>query len=93
MNRIEVYERYVANIEEVEELENLGVPIKNQAQYRYRRTNPRMEDIDRIIEIEGNDQECVLLFYSGEAMLVKANFEELCITFNDLENGFEEDEN
>lgn len=93
MIRIEVYERYVANIEEVEELEQLGVPVKNQSQYRYRRTNPRIEDIDRVIEIEGNTQECVLLFYSGEVMVVKANFDELCIEFNDLENGFNEDEN
>ena len=61
--------------------------------YSYRRTNVLFDTIERIIEMEGNDKECIVRFYGGEEMVVLANFDELCISFNDWENSnFEEDE-
>ena len=91
--RIELLERYIANPEQVEQMMDLGC-TKYLIEYRYRRTNPRIDDIDRIVEIPGNPEECQVLFYSGETVVCKANFDELCIIFNDLENGiFGEDEN
>ena len=90
--RIELLERYISNAAQIEHLIDLGC-TKYLAEYRYRRTNPRIDEIERIIEIPGNNFECKVLFYSGETITVKADFDELCIRFNDLENGtFGEDE-
>lgn len=86
MERIELMERYLANGAEVERLENLGVPVEKHLKIGYRRTNPRLEDIDRVIEIPGNIDECVVLFYSGEEMTVLKSYDDLCIDLNDLEN-------
>jgi hypothetical protein len=87
-NRIELYERYEKGGEYSREWWEDNMPdgsVYNPS-YNYRRTNPRVDDIERIIEIVGDKQECVVKFYWGEQMYVKANFDELCIVFNDLCN-------
>ena len=86
IHTIEVYERYVYNNAEIEYLEDLGLPANKQKEYRYRRTNPRIVDIERLKEIPGNDRECVVRFYGGEEITVLANFDELCVAFNDICN-------
>jgi len=86
MSQIELLERYVSNASEIEELKNIGVPIKNQTIYKYRRINTRIDDIERIIEIKDSEDECLVRFYGGQIICVKANFDELCIRFNDLCN-------
>lgn len=91
MRRIELMERYIANPNEVEYLNDLGINTNKLIQYRYRRINPRIDEIDRIIEIPGNNQECQVKFYHGEIITVKACFDDLCILFNDLENSLFED--
>ena len=86
--RIEVKERFVANLSELEYLEDLGISTKEkQIVYKYRRTNPRLEDIERVLEIPGNDKECVLRLYSGEEIYILENFDGFCIKMNDLWNG------
>jgi hypothetical protein len=84
--RIELYEKYISNPKKIAYYDGLGVPNEKLIEYKYRRINPRIDEIDRIIEIPGNDKECEVLFYSREKVVVLANFDELCILFNDLEN-------
>ena len=93
---LEVLERYISNHDELESLEELGVDVKKHILYKYRRTNPKIDDIERIIEIPENDKECKIKFYAGYTITVLANFDDLCILFNDLCNGmieFPEEEN
>ena len=89
---LEVKERFIANPDELEQLETLGLDPKKQIVYKYRRTNPRIDDIERIIEIPGNEKECKMRFYGGHTITVLENFDELCIKFNDLCNGINEDD-
>ena len=89
---IEVLERYVSNREQLEQLENLGLDKDKNIEYRYRRTNPRLDDIERVIEIPDNNEECKLRFYSGHTMTILGNFDEICIAINDLWNGNIEEE-
>lgn len=91
VKRIELYERYISNADQVEQMIDLGC-TKYLIEHKYRRTNPRMDEVERIIEIPGNIFECEVLFYSGEIITVKAQFDELCILFNDLENNNIEDD-
>lgn len=92
LTRIELYQRYISNASQIEYLEQLGVDSRKLMQYRYRRINPRLDEVERIIEIPNNPDECEVLFYSGEVICVKSNFDELCVRFNDLENSNIEDE-
>lgn len=95
---IELYERYAANGQYSVEWweENMPESAKMPTTYQYRRISRRLEDIEQIAEIEGNNEECIIRFYSGEQIVVKDNFDDLCILFNDFCNGnleFPEEEN
>ncbi len=87
---LEVKERFIANAAEIEQLEDLGLDIKKQIVYKYRRTNPKIDDIERIIEIPDNDKECKIRFYGGNTITVLENFDVLCIRYNDLCNSMYE---
>lgn len=88
--RIELQERFLANWEEIDDLqERKGLSKKEAmkyAEFRYRRTNPKVSEIERIIEIPGNKKECKVKFW-GYSITVKANYDELTIKLNDYENG------
>ena len=87
IHTIEVYERYIANQNDMDWWEeNMPAKSKFKPTYNYRRTNPRIVDIERLKEIPGNDRECVVRFYGGEEITVLANFDELCVAFNDICN-------
>ena len=88
---IELYEKYVANREELFELEALGIPIEKYKKHKYRRTNIRIEDIDRPIEIPCNKEECALRLKGGEKIYIKYNYDDLCIRLNDIWNSIIEE--
>lgn len=87
--RLELYERYIEG-EELAKMEwwedNMPAGSAYKPTYKYRRTSPRIDDIRRIIEIPGNKQECIVEFYDGQEMVVKGNYDDLQIQFNDMEN-------
>jgi hypothetical protein len=88
--RIELHERYLVNGERIEELkekyEYTHKDAIKYAVYKYRRTNPRIDEIERIIEIPGNKKECRVKFFVGYSITVRENYDDLCIRLNDLEN-------
>ena len=87
--RIEVYEKYPLNGDVEERAEyyaNLKIAMPEE-EYGYRRTMPMVEMIDRPIEIVGNKNEFLLLFWSGEQMTVLGNYDDFCIELNDIEMG------
>jgi hypothetical protein len=85
---IELYERYedYGGYSRVWWEENMPENTKFKPTYKYRRRYSRIDDIDCIIAIEGNKDECVVRFYSSEEIVVKADYDEICIEFNDLCN-------
>jgi hypothetical protein len=86
--RIEVKERYISNEDELEHLEECGIEdVEKYITYKYRRTNLRFDDIERLIEIKGNKKECILKFYGDYEIVILANYDDLCIEFNDIRNG------
>lgn len=95
MLRVELLERYCKEGEYSREWWENNMPKGTSIPlaYSYRRTNVLFDTIERIIEIEGNTKECIVRFYGGEDMVVLANFDELCIAFNDWENSNMEDDN
>lgn len=89
--RIELQERYLANWDEVDDLqERKGLSRKEamrSAEFRYRRTYPKISEIDRPIEIQGNKKECKVKFFAGYTITVRISYDDLCIKLNDLEHG------
>lgn len=90
VERIELYEKYLSNWEEVDDLqERKGFSRKEAmkaAEYKYRRTYPRICEIDRLIEIVGNKRECKVRFFNGSTITVRSNYDDLCIRINDMED-------
>jgi len=86
--RIELLERYSTKTQdEIESLKNIYQDKwQEQVTYKYRRTNPRISDIERIVEIPDNEDECRIRFYGGYSIVVKGNFDDLCIDLNDMEH-------
>lgn len=88
--RIELYEKYLANWDEIDELqEKHGYGRKEAMRYadfKYRRTYVRICEIDRPIEIKGSKTECKVRFFNGASITVRANYDELCIRLDDFEN-------
>ena len=81
---------YFASDEEIDYYENqLGVPLK--LTYGYRRINTFVKDIAYIREIKDNKKECEVVFKGmngteGYSITVLSNYDDLCITLNDIEN-------
>jgi hypothetical protein len=93
MTTIELMERYISNRDHLDYLETVGLKekeIQKQIEYKYRRTNPRIDDIERLIEIPGNKKECKVRFYSGQTITVKGGYDDLWIKYNDICNGIME---
>lgn len=90
--RIEIYEKYLAEGEYSADWwrENMPEGTEPPLQYCYRRTMPLLQEIDRPIEIVGNSDECIVRFWTGEEITIKANYDDFCIFLNDIEN--DEDE-
>jgi len=86
MVRIEIYEKYISNEDEIEYLNEIGIDTSKQTVYGYRRTMPFLEEIDRPIEIPDNKDECIVRFWTGEEVIIKANYDEFCIFLHDVEN-------
>lgn len=88
---IELYEKYVKNsIEEIEYYEeDLGIPLK--LTYGYRRIYPLLETIKYPREIVDNNEEFIIVFHGDYEIICKGNYDEFCITLNDLRNNMNED--
>jgi hypothetical protein len=85
MNRIEVMEKFNdVTDEDYDAAERRAMPVQDN--WRYRRTNPEVSDIQRVAEIPDEDDHCVLFFWSGYSMIVKENYDDMCIALNDAEN-------
>lgn len=90
MHRIEVYEKYEIESAEGHDAEyyrNILPPGATipEPEYSYRRTMVLIDTIERPIEIEGNDEEMILRMYGAEDMLIRANYDEFCLTLHDIE--------
>lgn len=93
MPRIEVYEKYLVNPideDERDRLINLRMDLPEE-NWSYRRTMPLVKMIDRPIEIKGNKKELVLLFWSGEQMTIKGDYDEFCNMLHDIEEEMDVD--
>lgn len=88
--RIELYEKYLSNWDDIEDLqERKGFSRKEAmkaAIFKYRRTYPKLKEIDRVIEIVGDKRECKVRFFNGYTITVRSNYDDLCIRINDLED-------
>lgn len=85
---LELLERYETDLEKRQWWEdNMPPSSKYKPTYKYRRTVVKVDDIERIIAIPNNTKECKVRFYAGYSLVVLADYEDLCIKFNDLCNG------
>ena len=57
----------------------------------YRRVYVRLSDIFAPKEIPGKKSHCLIEFYDGCTMIVKGNYDDICIQINDLEKDEEDD--
>lgn len=88
--RIELVEKYLESGQDGDDtLERLGLPVKRK--YAVRRVNVHFEDIERIIEIPGNDDECRVRLYGGEELLIRECYDDMSQFITTLEH-FSEDE-
>ena len=87
--RIELIEKYLEADKEDDTLEKLGLAVRRK--YRVRRVNVHFDDIERIIEIPGSDDECKIRFYSGEELLIREGYDDMSTFITSLEN-LKEDE-
>jgi len=88
--RIELVEKYLESGQDGDDtLERLGLPVKRK--YAVRRVNVHFEDIERIIEIPGNDDECKVRLYGGEELLIRECYDDMSQFITTLEH-FSEDE-
>jgi hypothetical protein len=90
--RIEVYEKYAVQIAGEYSAEwwreNMpeGTPMPTTGtNYGYRRTMIIVDTIERPIEIPKNKKELLIRFWSGDTMIVKANYDEFCVALHDVE--------
>lgn len=90
--RIEVYEKYVKNsFDEIQWREDNMPAGAFKPTYGYRRIYPLLETIKYPREIEGNDEELIIVFHGDYEMIVRGNYDEFCIKLNDLRNNLNED--
>lgn len=82
--RIELIEKYLETDQEDDALEKLGLSVRRK--YRVRRVNVHFDDIERIIEIPGKDDECKVRLYSGEELLIRESYDDMSLFITSLEN-------
>ena len=84
MIRIELNEKVKEELTDEEyNLQELGVPVHKN--YLYQRIFPLVSEISPV-EIEDNEDECIIQFSGGYKTTVRYNYDELCIRLNDMEN-------
>ena len=88
--RIELIEKYVESANEDDALERLGLPVKRR--YCTRRVNVHFDDIERLIEIPGNDDECKVRLYGGEEILIRESYDDMSQFITSLEHLKNEDD-
>ena len=89
--RIELRERFLdVPPEKLEEYDRMNMPYPKDA-YSYRRVYVRLSDIFAPKEIPGKKSHCLIEFYDGCTMIVKGNYDDICIQINDLEKDEEDD--
>jgi hypothetical protein len=88
--RIELIEKYLEADHEDDTLEKLGLSVRRK--YKVRRVNVHFDDIERIIEIPGNDDECKVRLYSGEELLIREGYDDMSIFITSLENLKDDDD-
>jgi hypothetical protein len=90
--RIELYEKYCKDSEETIEYYTNLIGDNFVPTYGYRRINPLVSDILYPREIEHIKYETIIVFKSllegqeGHSIIVKGNYDDLCIQLNDMEN-------
>jgi len=90
MSTMELQIKFIIDKEEMDWwLDNISNDYKPT--YGYRRVVKRVCDIEEIIEIKDNEDECKIKLYNGRVFTVKGNFDRLAIEFNDLCNSDMED--
>lgn len=85
--RIEVREKYPIDgldPEYLETLANLKL-APPQREWGYRRTLILIDQIERPIEIPGNTKECLVRMWSGDDLVILANYDDFCVKLNDVE--------
>ena len=83
--RIELVEKYVESGQDGDDtLERLGLPVKRR--YSVRRVNVHFDDIERIIELPGNDEECKVRLYGGEELLIRECYDDMSTFITSLEH-------
>ena len=88
--RIEVYEKYAVRSTYDQSWWELNMPpgtTPPESTYGYRRTMVGIDYIERPIEIPGSKDEMMIRFWSGEDMIIKADYDDFCILLADLEDG------
>ena len=92
--RIEVLEKYEMYSKDEPDWDRMGVtsPKSSEPRYSYRRTYIDASYIERPIEIPGNKKEFVIMFWSGDEIVVKGDYDLFCLQLNDIEEGMFEDE-
>jgi hypothetical protein len=85
--RIELYEKYIANQEQLEYFEELGIDTEKNTNYQYRRTYALFNEIERPIEIVGNKEECIIRFWSGEEIIIKESYDDFVVLMDDIRAG------
>lgn len=82
--RIELIEKYVESANEDDTLERLGLPVRRR--YCTRRVNVHFDDIERVIETPGNDEECKVRLYGGEELLIRESYDDMSHFVTSLEH-------
>ena len=93
MIRLEFYELYDNEGEYSREWWDKFMPEGSKypgGKDKYRRTHILFKEIERPIEIKGNKKQCILRLWSGEELVVKYNYDDLCIKLCDIENEMED---
>jgi len=88
--RIELIEKYIEADQEDDTLEKLGLSVRRK--YKVRRVNVHFDDIERIIEIPGTDEECKIRLYSGDELIIREGYDDMSIFITSLESLKEDDD-
>jgi hypothetical protein len=88
--RIELIEKYIESDQEDDTLEKLGLSVRRK--YKIRRVNVHFDDIERIIEIPGSEDECKIRLYSGDELIIREGYDDMSIFITSLESLKENDD-
>lgn len=84
---IELYEKYIRDsFEEIEWWEDNMPAGAFKPTYGYRRIYPLLETIKYPREIEDIKDEFIVVFHGDYEIICKGNYDDFCITLNDMRN-------